>query len=114
MFVLALTLGVLAGTAQDGSKDFAPEVRGGAVAATVRIYRGDGGAVVGSGTIIKQTPGFAYILTAEHVAGGGSRLDVQTFKASPDAKPDRLYRGAEIVIRAPDVRDLAVLRVPLQ
>jgi serine protease Do len=94
--------------AQD-TKEFSKEIQQAALVATVRIANVTEG-VDGSGVLLRHEGAFAYVLTANHVVGKATELNVLVFSADSYPKEDKVYRGAEVLAR--DARaDLAVVRV---
>jgi S1-C subfamily serine protease len=91
------------------SEDFPRALQERAVVATVRIWnptlREEG-----SGVLIHRRGPYAYVLTAAHIVGKDRFVEVATFSARSCPKPERTYRGAEVLARDPR-SDLAVLRV---
>jgi S1-C subfamily serine protease len=107
MFCLA---GLLLLPAQVESADFPKERQTAALAATVRVANLSQKAVA-SGVLLGRKGSFVYVLTAHHLVGRGDRLEVATFTASSSPRPSRVYRSVQVVARAEDMRDLALLRV---
>jgi S1-C subfamily serine protease len=81
-----------------------------AVAATVRVVNVSTG-VEGSGALIAQKDGFAYVLTAQHLAGKGDHLEVSTFSATSYPRPEKVYKVAEVVAGTKGMQDLALVRL---
>jgi S1-C subfamily serine protease len=70
------------------------------------------GAVQGTGVVIAVKDGFAYLLTANHVAAA-DRVEVQFTSRQSYPKPAWFGDGAAVVARWPDP-DIALVRFPLK
>jgi len=93
-----------------GAADFPDALQRSAAAATVRVVNGAGKAV-GSGTIVKKSGPFVYILTANHVVDGEERPVIVTFPAGATAESDdHTYRSAKVIARTKQ-GDLALIRL---
>ncbi len=92
------------------SDDFPKTLQMKAVAASVRVVNRTE-RLEASGVILGRKDGAFYILTAGHYLNRPGRLAVSTFTA--DSYPDaaHVYEKAEVVARARDIRDLALIRV---
>ena len=91
------------------SEDFPRPLQEAAVAATVRVSNPTRGKT-GTGVLIHRRGPYAYVLTAAHLVGKESFVEVSTFSARSYPGPEKTYRAAEVLAR--DRRaDLAVLRV---
>src|SRR5471030_2332896 len=92
------------------SADFPKALQVRAITATVRVYnparKGEG-----SGVIVGKQGPFIYILTAHHFVQDANEVDITVFSEQSYPKADKVYRGAKVVARAADVRDLALIRV---
>src|SRR5262245_34427160 len=78
--------------------DFPEAMRRKAVVATVKIVKPDGGQ--GSGVLIGREGAFAYILTASHVVGTATTVEVQVFTEQSLPKVAATHRGATVLARA--------------
>jgi S1-C subfamily serine protease len=94
------------------STQFSRRLQTAAVTATVRIANVGQGSQ-GSGVVIARKGRFALVLTAGHIVREASRLEVATFSVGSYPSPEDVYRSAEVLAVAADVRDLALLRVPV-
>src|SRR5579875_1835020 len=92
------------------SEEFAKAVQERAVAATVRIVNRTR-RVEGSGVLIGRKGKSTYILTAGHFLERGDRLEISTFTIASYPDPENVYKKAEIVALAKDMRDLALVRL---
>jgi hypothetical protein len=92
------------------SPDFSRESQTSAVLATVRITNVSRESA-GSGVIIGRKGSFVYILTVHHVVEKADRLEMAVFSRDSYPKPAKVYSSVQLVARADDVRDLALLRV---
>jgi S1-C subfamily serine protease len=94
------------------SPDFSRTLQTSAITATVRVVNvGEG--IHGSGVIVGRKGRFAYVLTAAHIVGKASRLKVATFSMASYPRPQDVYATAEVLAVSGDIRDLALLRVPV-
>jgi S1-C subfamily serine protease len=109
MLALVLLCQCAAQVKTAASGDFPRPLQEAAVAATVRVTnpvrRQDG-----SGVLIHRQGPYAYVLTAAHLVGKERFVEVSTFSARSYPKPEKTYRGAEVLARDPRA-DLAVLRL---
>jgi hypothetical protein len=92
------------------SEDFPKSLQERAVAATVRIVNRTR-RVEGSGVLIGRTDKSAYVLTAGHLLQRGDRLEVSTYTMGSYPDREKVYRKAELVALAKDMRDLALIRL---
>lgn len=92
------------------SEDFPKALQERAVAATVRIVNRTR-RVEGSGILIGHKDKATYILTAGHILERGNRLEISTFTMDSYPDPEKVYRKAEVVALAKDMRDLALIRL---
>lgn len=102
---LLLTPGQLA-----ESEDFPKAIQESAMAATVRIFNRTQ-RIEGSGVIIDRKDKSIYILTASHLLDRAERLEIATFSTDSYPEPAKVYTKAEVVARANDMRDLALIRL---
>jgi S1-C subfamily serine protease len=105
--LLALVPGQVAVVPAPG---FSRETQTSAVYATVLVVN-TAKEVRGSGVIVAREGKNLYVLTAQHVVKGARGLDVATFSAASYPRPESVYRSAEVVAAAADIRDLALIRV---
>ena len=54
---------------------------------------------------------FVYILTAHHFVQDADQVEITIFSEQSYPKADKVYRGAKVVARAADIRDLALIRM---
>lgn len=94
------TLGLAVALTIPAFADVPTDVRDRGIAATVRVTDA-ADATSGSGVIIAQSGGHAYVLTAQHVAPKADAVEVRTTRGKP-VKAEVLARSAHA--------DLAVLR----
>jgi hypothetical protein len=106
LFVL-LVFGQLA-----DSEAFPKAVQERAVGATVRIVNRTR-RVEGSGVVIGRKDKATFVLTASHLLERGDRLEIATFTVNSYPDPEKVYRKADVVALAKDMRDLALVRVPM-
>lgn len=92
------------------SKDFPKAMQERAMAATVRIVNRTQ-RLEGSGVIVGRKDKTIYILTAGHFLERAERLEIATFSTDSYPKPAKVYTKAEVVARANDMRDLALIRL---
>jgi hypothetical protein len=92
------------------SEDFPKPLQERAAAATVRIVNRTR-RVEGSGVLIGRKDKAAYILTAGHFLERDDRLEISTFTMDSYPDPEKVYKKAEVVALAKDMRDLALIRL---
>ena len=92
------------------SADFPKKLQIRAVTATVRIHN-RATKIEGSGVIVGKQGPFVYILTAHHIVQGADQLEIGVFSEQSYPKPAAVYRGAKVVAKAADIRDLALVRI---
>ncbi len=90
--------------------DFPAELQVRALAGTVRVYN-PLKKTQGSGVIVGRTGGFVYILTAHHIVTGADGVEITVFTEKSDPKAHKVYRGARVIAKAADARDLALVRL---
>jgi S1-C subfamily serine protease len=52
-----------------------------------------------------------YILTASHLVAGADRLEIAAFSRKSYPRSENVYRSAQVVAQAADIRDLALVRL---
>jgi S1-C subfamily serine protease len=92
------------------ARDFPKSLQMRAVAATVRVANRSE-RTEGTGVIIGAKDGALYILTAAHLAARDDRLEISTFSEKSYPFPVKTYDKVELVLRARDLRDLALIRI---
>lgn len=92
------------------AKVFPKELQTRSLAATVRIVNVSQ-KLQGSGTIIQQSKGDIYILTARHLLERAEDVEVHTFTGDTPPSPKKVYRTARVLARAKGGHDLAILRL---
>lgn len=113
MFTLAACLLLVPGQIETvESADYPAKAQIAAVAATVRI-RNLTRKSEGSGVILGKKGAFVYVLTAQHVIEKGERMEVATFNETFYPRPANVYGAIQVVAKANDIRDLALLRVTI-
>ncbi len=81
-----------------------------AIEACPRIVNQAGERSTGTGVVVAVRDGFAYILTAHHVAGDPEEREVQFFTRKSYPVPARKLRGVQVLAKYPDT-DAAVLKL---
>jgi hypothetical protein len=94
------------------SETFPKPLQERALAATVRIVNRTR-RVEGSGVFLGRKDKSTYVLTAAHLLDRGDRLVISTFSVDSYPEPEKVYRKAEVVALAKDMRDLALIRLTL-
>jgi len=107
MFALALlvSLGELPSVE---SKEFTTTVQQAAVQATVRI-EDSARKTEGSGVILRKRGPWIYVLTANHVVEGATKLQISTYSQKSYPQPEAIYPAITVLARS-EVADLALLR----
>jgi S1-C subfamily serine protease len=90
--------------------DFPKEFQTRALMATVRIVN-PAKKSEGSGVIVAKNGPFVYILTACHLVAGSDRLEIAAFSEKSYPRSEFVYRSAQVVAQAADIRDLALIRL---
>src|SRR5947207_13978860 len=109
MSICALVLLALGQTDHVESKDFSKDAQTAALRATCKVVNLTKNREA-SAVIIKQEGAFVYILTAEHVARAGDKLEIHTFTKESYPKPADVYKSAEVLAGSKE-QDVAVLRL---
>ncbi len=81
-----------------------------AIEASPRIVNRTGMGGAGTGVVVAVKDGFAYVLTAHHLAAESDEREVQFFTRKSYPVPDRKIRGVQVVVRYPNI-DAALLKV---
>src|ERR1019366_5534275 len=96
--------------AAQAAADFPDELRARALAATVRVCN-PAEKKEGSGVIVGRTGSFVYVLTAHHIVTGADGIEIFGFPRHGDPKASKIYRDGQVVAKAADLRDLALIRI---
>ena len=110
MFILSWLLLVPGQMEGRDSVDFLKKLQVRATTATVRVYN-PAKKSEGSGVIVGRQGPFVYILTAHHFVQDADQVEITVFSEQSYPKADQVYRGAKVVARAADIRDLALIRM---
>jgi S1-C subfamily serine protease len=94
------------------SEIFPAELQQQVQATTVLLVRQEDG-VKGSGAIIGQGKGKAYILTSNHVVGLSEKFEVHLFTQDSYPKPSAKFKEVRVLTTS-DKADLALLQVTIQ
>lgn len=108
MFVAALLI-LLGELPSVESKEFTTAVQQAAVEATVRI-EDKGRRTEGSGVILRKRGPWMYVLTANHVVAGASKLQISTYSQKSYPQPEAIYPAVTVLARS-EVADLALVRI---
>lgn len=92
------------------SKTLTTDAQWAAIEACPRIVNHAGNRTVGTGVVVSVRDGFAYVLTAEHVAANPEDREVQFFTRKSYPLPARKVRGVKVLAKYATA-DFSVLKV---